>query len=89
MFNLSNHIAKFISNIAILTVISAIIAGIAFGNVEIPATYTTVSKTEFDITIALTWWIEGIIAFAVLLGFAYIVEYLYVISEKLKASEKQ
>lgn len=87
MFNLNNHIAKFISNIALLTAFSAIIAGVVFGTVEIPATYTTVSKSTFDITIALTWWIEGVIAFALLLGFAYIVEYLYTISERLKSQD--
>ncbi|MED4567954.1 hypothetical protein P9302_00420 [Brevibacillus agri] len=87
MFDLSNHIAKFISYIALLTAFSAIIAGGVFGTVEIPATYTTVSKSQFDITIALTWWVEGAIAFALLLGFAYIVEYLYIISERLKSED--
>ncbi|MGD8189068.1 hypothetical protein ACQCN2_03610 [Brevibacillus ginsengisoli] len=82
-----NSVARMVSRIAGLTLFCSFIAGIIYGNVEIPATYSTVSDSKFVWTIVLTWWVEGIIAFGFLLGFAQIIELLDRINNKLNDVE--
>ncbi|TBL69937.1 hypothetical protein [Paenibacillus thalictri] len=77
-----NAVAKIIRIIAIVEMVLGLIVGYKLANSEIANILHT--KSGFQWSVALTWWISTIVSGFLLLGFSEIVRLLHEINNKVK-----
>ena len=79
----ANPMAVILRVVAVLSIIGGIILGIIFGNVEtVSGTYYQYKTTHFDVSVALIYWVVGLVYSFFVFGFAEVIQLLEDIKHK-------